>query len=81
MTVYELLKISSELLKRLHSFGIKLGDCQYVDLYEDYMRMRETGDKQTAIIFCLSEKYHVCERKVYKIIKHFQENCQFGAVE
>lgn len=43
--------------------------------------MRETGDKQTAIIFCLSEKYHVCERKVYKIIKHFQENCQFGAVE
>jgi len=79
MTLFEILNFNRELLKRLVSLGFKPDDCRYIELYGDYERMREEGDKVTYIVSVLSEKYGVSERKIYSIIKRFRTNCTAGA--
>ena len=79
MKKVEILRLSGEMLKRLHDFGIKMTDYEYLPLYDDYVRMRSAGEKTTYIVAVLCERYNLCERKVYKLLKHFQEDCHFGA--
>ena len=59
MTIYEILSFNKELLQRLFNAGIKASDCLYVDLFNDYIQMRTTGEKTTYIVAVLSEKYYV----------------------
>ena len=80
MTYYEIIKLSKEPINRLNSAGFRLEDCQYVALYEDYKRMHEAGDKMTYIVSVLHDRYHVCERKVYDLIKRFGKHCTIDAV-
>lgn len=75
MTIFEILKFNRELIERLSSLGFKPEDCRYIDLYEEYNRMKMAGDKVTYIVLHLSVKYSVCERKVYDIIRRFGRNC------
>lgn len=79
MTYYEIIKLSKEPIDRLNSAGFRLEDCQYLALYEDYKRMHEAGDKMTYIVSVLHDRYHVCERKVYDLIKRFGRHCTIGA--
>ena len=82
MTYYEIIKLSKEPIDRLNSAGFRMEDCQYVTLYEDYrsMSMREAGDKMTYIVSVLHDRYHVCERKVYDLVKRFGRHCTIDAV-
>lgn len=80
MTYYEIIKMSKEPIDRLNSAGFRLEDCQYLALYEDYKRMHEAGAKMTYIVSVLHDRYHVCERKVYDLIKRFGRHCTIGAV-
>lgn len=80
MTVFEILKFNRELLKKLGRIGFKPDDCRYIDLYDEYERMKRSGDKVTYIVMHLSAKYGVCERKVYGIIKRFGRDCTADAV-
>lgn len=80
MTYYEIIKLSKESIDRLGSAGFRLEDCRYLPLYEDYMRMHAGGNKVTWIVSVLSDRYHVCERKVYDLIRRFEKSCTFGAV-
>ena len=38
------------------------------------------GDKVSYAVAVLAAKYEVSERKVYSLIKHFQNDCNPGAV-
>lgn len=80
MTRYEILSFNKELLRRLSCIGVKTEDFWYVDLFEDYSRMRKAGNKTTYIVAVLSDKYAVSERKVYNVIRHLSEDCKGGAV-
>lgn len=80
MTVFEVLNFNKELLKRLSDIGFKTGDCNYIELYSDYDRMRKSGEKVTYIVSVLSEKYNVSERKIYGVIKRFGKDCTTCAV-
>lgn len=81
MTVFEILNFNKELLRRLMVTGIKPTDCVYVDLYNDYLQMRNIGNKMTYIVAILSEKYDVSERQVYSIIDRLGKDCKSCAVE
>ena len=76
----EILKLTEELLKKLHKLGIKVSDYEYLQLFEDFECMRKAWNKMTYIVAVLGERYKLCERKVYKLLKHFQEDCQFCSV-
>ena len=80
MTLFEILNFNRELLKRLILTGFKTDDCRYIELYNDYERMHEKGDKMTYIVSSLSEKCKVSERKIYSIIKRFGTHCTASAV-
>ena len=92
MKVIEILNFNRELLKRLQASGIRLEDAQilmdkihledarYIDLYSDYTRMLDQGEKVSYVVAVLSEKYSVSERKVYALVKRFQSDCKPVAV-
>jgi len=80
MTIYEILSFNKELLQRLFNAGVKTSDCLYVDLFNDYIQMRNAGNKTTYIVAVLSDKYTMSERKVYGVIRHLSKDCKNGAV-
>ena len=80
MKVYEFLSLHKEFLKMLHSFGISFDDCKWVELYHEYKKMKDMDHKMVYIVAFLSEKYEICERKVYKIIKSMERDCIIDAV-
>ncbi|MBO7467129.1 MAG: hypothetical protein J6T94_05565 [Bacteroidaceae bacterium] len=80
MTYYELIKLSRNLIDRLNSAGFRPDDCKYIALYEDYKRMYEAGEKMTYIVSVLHDRYNVCERKIYGLIKRFKTYCTIDAV-
>lgn len=83
MKVFELLSFNRELLRRIHTAGIKPEDYKYVPLYEEFERMKANGDKVTYIVTVLSAKYEISERQVYNLLGRFGQeiNCTSHAVE
>lgn len=80
MKVIEILNFNRELLKRLQAAGIRLEDASYIDLYTDYTRLLDQGEKVSYVVAVLSEKYSVSEHKVYALVKRFQSDCKIFAV-
>ena len=77
MKVKELIKIGKIVMKMLHERGIKMEDYQHLPMIEEFDIMKNMGHKTTYIIAHLSEKYGICERKVYKIIGKMIMDCTF----
>lgn len=80
MTIFEILKFNRELLNRLRQSGIRLEDADYIDFFADFNRMVAEGNKVTYIVAHLASRFHISERKVYSLVKHFQSDCNPGAV-
>ncbi len=81
MKIYEILSINCELLERLNNFGINTNDFKDVEIYREYLKMKSLGHKVSYIVMALSDKFNICERKVYKIISKMEKDCQICAVE
>ena len=81
MKVYELVKIAREMMKTLHDSCVKMGDYQFLDLYEKYVEMLALGEKTSYIVAVLAEEYCICERKVYYLLSLFQSDCIISALE
>ncbi len=80
MTIFDILKFNRELLDRLRNAGIRLEDAGYIDLFVDFNNMVAAGDKVSSAVAVLADRYNVSERKVYSLIRHFQNDCNPGAV-
>ncbi|KAA6334810.1 hypothetical protein EZS27_016906 [termite gut metagenome] len=80
MKIFEILSFNRELLCRLSAVGTKANDYLYVDLYQDYLKMRNAGEKMTYIVAVLSGKYVVSERQVYCVIDRLGRDCNACAV-
>ncbi len=75
MTTSDVLNFNRELLEKLLRAGIRLGDVEYIELYNDYTAMFGGGEKVSYIVAMLAERYHVSERKVYSLVKRFGSEC------
>ena len=71
MTVYELLAVNSDVLKKLHINGVRISDYKYVEIYKKYLEMIESGDKVSYVVTNLSAIYEVGERTIYRLIELF----------
>lgn len=69
MTAHELVKINRISMKMMSKAGIKVEDCEFVAMYEEYQVMRRDRLKYRYVIACLSEKYHISESSVRRVIK------------
>ncbi len=81
MTVYDIVSLNRELLKRLHKNGIKTDDYKWLDLYNDYLQMKAENHKTSYVVAKPSSKYKVCERQVFKVVKKMSSNCSKRAVK
>ncbi len=73
MKMVELLKIGRELLKLMSACDLKRDDYLYIDLYEEYAKMRNNGEKVEYIISTLSLKYKLSESTIKRIIKRISQ--------
>ncbi len=79
MKVGEVVELTGEMLKRLHGFGIKTDDYKYLQMYEELMRLVSSGLKTTYAVSVVADKFSVCERTVYKVMKRFGRDCTKGS--
>jgi hypothetical protein len=73
MKVVEFLKIGRELLKLMSSFDLKCSDYKYIELYDEYMKMRVENEKVDYILCFLSSKYSLSESTIKRIIKRLSK--------
>lgn len=71
MEVYEIIKISREIMKVLSNSDIKVDDYQYLEMYDEYLSMKSCKEKYRYIIAVLSFKYNISQSTVSRIIKRF----------
>lgn len=79
MKVVEVLKLGKEMLKTLQESCIKIDDYKYVEMYEEYKRIIDSGGKTSYAVTILSERYGISERKVYYLIRRLSKDCTIGA--
>ena len=80
MPLFEALKFYMEPLEMLIMLVIKQDAVRYLDLYSEFEAMKDRGEKTTYAVLYLANKYSVCERKVYDVIKRFGKRCTLDAV-
>lgn len=75
MTIYDVLLLNVELLKKMYDNGINTEDYMIVKMFGEYLERKEKGEKISYIVATLSEKYGMSERTIYRRIKHLQTHC------
>lgn len=66
MRVHEALRLCLPLFQRLRDNGVRLEDIDYIPMYEEYLCMKDRGEKITYIMSFISDKYKVSERTLYR---------------
>ena len=74
MRKYELIKALQSTLKVFADNDIDARDWRYVQMYEDYERLRKEGHKYIYIMRYLSQQYETSESTLYRIIKKYEED-------
>ena len=75
MKVAKLVKIGGELLKLLSEVDVRRDDWRYIELYEQYVNMRDMGIKYRATIEILSKEYNISRASVERIVKRLGKEC------
>lgn len=75
MKVVELLKLGAETLKTMSRNGIFVDDWNYVEAYEQFLRMRELGVKYDTAIREVSNSLHVTKRTLQRAFKRLSKEC------
>ena len=77
MKIVDLIKISSEAMKMMSDCGIRTGDWQHVQMYEEYQSMRGQREKFRYIMAFLAEKYRLSESSVKRVIRRLSREIIF----
>ena len=77
MTIYELVRCCRLQMEILHKNEVMITDCKHIDVYEEYLRMKEEGAKVTYIVAVLSAKHDLGERTLYRLISRMSKTAIF----
>lgn len=77
MTIYELVRCCQLQMEILHKNDVMITDYKHIDVYEEYLRMKEGGAKVTYIVAVLSAKYDLGERTLYRLISRMNKTAIF----
>jgi len=76
MTLYELVKRNREILEELSNCSIIKGNLKYLDLYQEYVGMRQERYKMTYIQVFLCEKYKIASSTFYRVIRKLNKEVE-----
>lgn len=71
MKTYELIKTHKGAMEQMMRAGIGVQDVKYVEMYEEFLRMKGEGHKLTYIVAFLVDEYSVGQATVYRVIERF----------
>lgn len=69
MTQYEILNAAQSILRLMADNGIKAEDVRYIDMYDEWCRLKNEGHKVEYIAYYLSERYDCNRATVYRVVK------------
>ena len=72
MIAADLLKFFADAAKALTNVGIRMDDCQHLELYSEYRRLMAANNKKTYTIAHLAARHKLSERTVKRIISRFE---------
>ena len=73
MTQYELLKTAESLLVVLMSNDVDAKDVKYLEMYQEYMRLKKEGHKVGYVVYYLSQQYECSEATVYRVVRRMTQ--------
>lgn len=73
MKAIELVKIGKVLLEMLSNADIKTEDYKYIQLYEEYMKLRREGNKYDYATAILSKRYKISQATVSRLIRRLSK--------
>ena len=73
MTQYELLKTAESLLAVLMSNDVDAKDVKYLEMYQEYMRLKKEGHKVGYVVYYLNQQYECSEATVYRVVKRMTQ--------
>ena len=77
MKIIELVKINKKPMELMSKFGLKPSDYRFINLFEEYLEMKDKCTKYWYIITHLSEKYKISESSVKRLIRKFSSEVIF----
>ena len=69
MQAIDLLKIGKNLLEMMSDADIKASDYRYINLYDEYLRLRQEGHKYEYATTLLSQRYKISHSSVIRLIR------------
>ncbi|MCL1933500.1 MAG: hypothetical protein FWF53_06805 [Candidatus Azobacteroides sp.] len=73
MKVYEALSVYKPMIEGFQKLNVGIDYAKYLDLYNEFVRLKNEGHKITYIVAYLATEYEVSERTVYKIVNRFEK--------
>lgn len=73
MKVVEFVKIGKDFLKLMSSFDLRCNDFKHIEMYDEYMSMRDKGEKVDYILTVLSEKYKISESTIKRVVRRLSK--------
>lgn len=74
MTQYDLLRTAESLLTILTANDVDAKDVKYLELYENFVRLKDEGHKVGYIVYYLSQQYECSEATVYRVVKRMAQD-------
>lgn len=72
MKQYQAMKKCSRTLRRLALAGVSMTDVLWLEVYEEWLRLKREGHKVTYIVYYLSDQYGLSEMSVYRLVKRME---------
>ncbi len=73
MKCADLVKINRISMELMSKHDIRQSDYAFIELYEEYLVMRDRGDKYNYIIAVLSERYNISDSTVKRIVRRLSK--------
>lgn len=78
MTTYQLLRANESLLRLIADNKININDVAHLEIFTQFVKMKEEGHKVGYITIYLADKYGMSDRGIYKIIKRLNKIVSVG---
>lgn len=75
MTIFQLIELNEDLLKKMHEFGIRTGDYKYVKMFREYQSRIGNNEKSFCVVKDLAARLNLSTRSVFKIIAFLKQDC------
>ena len=76
MKAIDILTLAQGICERLDKNDIKAGDVRYIQMYRDWLRLKNEGHKYDWIMYWLAKEYDTSESSAWRIIKRLDKDVE-----